>query len=174
MSALLSTLAAPPRQAAVPNPDSAVVNTIAEVLAALAFWPGLWLSGAYMYNYHNPYRFHNDSSNKDETLPIICGCAQGAECGCDENGNNTNIDELVGNGSYAHLNKTLVTVADKDGKKYLLLNGTLENGTTVKGDADMDADGNSTTASSAAVKTALETMGFWPVVATVVAIVFAA
>ncbi|KAJ6786487.1 hypothetical protein PWT90_06892 [Aphanocladium album] len=131
---------------------------------ALAFWPGLWLSGAYMYNYHDPYRFRNASNNnKEESLPIICGCAQNAECGCDENGNNTNIDELVGNGSYANLNKSVINVGTKDGRKVLLINGTIEN-----------TDGNSNTASSAAVKTVLETIGFWPVVATVAAIVFAA
>ncbi|KAM0669775.1 hypothetical protein ACQRIU_000170 [Beauveria bassiana] len=145
--------------------------------SALAFWPALWLSGAYMYNYHDPYRFRNESNNnRDEELPVICGCAEGASCSCDDSGNTTaTLNELVGNGSYAGLNKSVVTVGTKDGQKVLLINGTLPNGTTAQGDEDRDADGNSTESSdSAAVKTALENMGLWPVVLTVVAIVFAA
>ncbi|OAA35006.1 hypothetical protein BBO_08951 [Beauveria brongniartii RCEF 3172] len=145
--------------------------------SALAFWPALWLSGAYMYNYHDPYRFRNESNNnKDEELPVICGCAEGAACSCDDSGNTTaTLNELVGNGSYAGLNKSVVTVGTKDGQKVLLINGTLPNGTTAQGDEDKDADGNSTESSaSAAVKTALENMGLWPVVLTAVAIVFAA
>ncbi|KAM3540520.1 hypothetical protein ARSEF1564_006550 [Beauveria bassiana] len=145
--------------------------------SALAFWPALWLSGAYMYNYHDPYRFRNESNNnRDEELPVICGCAEGASCSCDDSGNTTaTLNELVGNGSYAGLNKSVVTVGTKDGQKVLLINGTLPNGTTAQGDEDRDADGNSTESSdSAAVKTALENMGLWPVVLTAVAIVFAA
>lgn len=162
------------------NSRSGIVPGLIAGTALFALWPGLWLGGAYLYNYHNPYHFHNASNNnKEEELPVICGCAQGAECGCDESGNTTNIDELVGNGSYAHLNKTMVTVGTKDGQKVLLINGTLENGTTVKGDSDTDPDGKSTadtsdTNASGAVKTALQTMGFWPVVATVAAIVLVA
>ncbi|KAM3502838.1 hypothetical protein MY11210_008936 [Beauveria gryllotalpidicola] len=141
--------------------------------SALAFWPALWLSGAYMYNYHDPYRFRNESNNnQDEELPVICGCAEGASCSCDDSGNTTaTLNELVGNGSYAGLNKSVVTVGTKDGQKVLLINGTLPNGTTAKGDEDKDADGNST---NSAASTALENMGFWPVVLTAVAIVFAA
>ncbi|OAA62282.1 hypothetical protein ISF_05291 [Cordyceps fumosorosea ARSEF 2679] len=141
--------------------------------SALFFWPGVWASGAYMYNYHDPYRFRNQSNdNKEEELPVICGCAEGAECGCDDSGNVTaHLNDLVGNGSYAGLNQSVVTVGTKDGQKVLLVNGTLPNGTTAKGDADMDADGNPT---SAAAKKALETMGFWPLAAIVGAIVFAA
>lgn len=130
-----------------------------------------------MYNYHDPYRFRNESNNnRDEELPVICGCAEGASCSCDDSGNTTaTLNELVGNGSYAGLNKSVVTVGTKDGQKVLLINGTLPNGTTAQGDEDRDADGNSTESSdSAAVKTALENMGLWPVVLTVVAIVFAA
>lgn len=131
-----------------------------------------------MYNYNHPYHFRNTSNNNaNESLPVICGCAQYAECGCDESDNTTaTLDELVGNGSYAGLNKSVVTVGTKDGQKVLLINGTLPNGTTAKGTEDKDGDGNSTTSSesSAAVKVVLETMGFWPVVATVMAIVLVA
>lgn len=142
--------------------------------SALAFWPGLWLANAYMYDYNRPYHFHNASNeNKEEELPVICGCAENAECGCDENDNTTtHLNELVKNGSYDGLNKSVVTVGTKDGEKVLLINGTLPPGTTAKGSTNADPDGNST--DSAAAKKLLETMGFWPVAATVAAIVFAA
>lgn len=121
--------------------------------------PGLWLYSTYPYYYNNPYRFHNSSATNrtntdndnnnakrelwtrqdqgaNETLPVMCVCEQYVVCSCDENDDQSYIDELVGNGSYAALNKTLVTVSDVNGTKTLVLNGTLENGTTAPGGSD--------------------------------------
>lgn len=61
-------------------------------------------------------------------------------CGCDENDDQKYLNDLVGNGSYAALNKTLVTVSDVNGTRSLILNGTLPNGTTAPG-GDEDAEG---------------------------------
>lgn len=124
--------------------------------AILLIMPGLWLYSVYPYHYNNPYRFYNqsatDNDNNDkrslwarqtqgsngtqgrnETLPVICLCQEYSVCGCDENDNQQYLDDLVGNGSYAALNKTLVTVSDVNGTKTLVLNGTLPNGTTAPG-----------------------------------------
>lgn len=122
---------------------------------------GLFLFGAYSYPYHNPYTFHNrtapanDTSNgnsthagralweredvadadegAEQTKPVTCLCAAYAECGCDDSGNTTFLDSLIGDGTYSKLNLTLVNVADVNGTSTILLNGTLPNGTTIPG-----------------------------------------
>lgn len=129
--------------------------------AALAIMPGLWLYNVYPYNYNNPYRFYNRSANgtrnnnendndrrmvalvtrqsqqgANETLPVVCLCQEYSSCGCDENDDPSYIDSIVGNGSYATLNKSLVTVSDVNNTRTLVLNGTLPNGTTAPGGTD--------------------------------------
>lgn len=69
----------------------------------------------------------------NETKPLRCLCAAYQECGCDDNGNTTFLDSLIGDGSYAALNKTLVDVVDMNGISTIVLNGTLPNGTTIAG-----------------------------------------
>ncbi|KAL1599427.1 hypothetical protein SLS59_006445 [Nothophoma quercina] len=71
-------------------------------------------------------------------MPVTCLCQEYSPCGCDENDNSTYIQDLVGNGSYAALNKSLVTVSDVNGTRNLVLNGTLPNGTTAPGGTDDD------------------------------------
>jgi len=112
--------------------------------------PGLWLYSVYPYYYSNPYRFYNQSATDDdndrkrslwtrqtqgrnETLPVMCLCQEFSVCCCDENDDQQYLDDLVGNGSYAALNKSLITVSDVNGTKTLVLNGTLPNGTTAPG-----------------------------------------
>jgi hypothetical protein len=63
-------------------------------------------------------------------------CQEYSVCGCDENDDPAYLDDLVGNGSYAALNKTLVTVSEVNGTKNLVINGTLPNGTTAPGGTD--------------------------------------
>jgi len=46
------------------------------------------------------------------------------------------LDQLIGNGSYDTLNKTVVTVADVQGVSTIVINGTLPNGTTSSGGTD--------------------------------------
>jgi len=128
----------------------------------LFIMPGLWLYSVYPYHYNNPYRFYNQSATNDdnnnnnnngkrelwtrqtqgrnESLPVMCLCQEYNVCGCEENDNDQSyLDELIGNGSYAALNKTLVTVSDVNGTKTLVLNGTLPNGTTAPGGTDDDS-----------------------------------
>ena len=120
---------------------------------------GLFLFGAYSYPYHHPYTFYNRTANGtsnsnntltgralwereadaeseegvEQTKPVTCLCAAYAECGCDDSGNTTFLNSLIGDGTYSKLNLTLVNVADVNGTSTILLNGTLPNGTTIPG-----------------------------------------
>lgn len=152
----------------------------------LSIYPGLWLYGAYNYPYTHPYSFHNrtgranhtnttntrrdmgfeiveirQSSDEgvNETKPVICLCALYAECGCDDDGNSTTLDSIIGDGTYANLNQSLVTVSDVNGTSTIVLNGTLPNGTT--------AAGGTEDAFSAAARNAIEMSGYWVMVAIV-------
>ena len=131
----------------------------------LGIFPGIWLAGAYGYNFHNPYRFHNASNStaNNESLPVTCLCQKYSACGCDDNGNTTYIDDLLGNGSIADQNSTLVHVGNVNGTKTVVLNGTLPNGTD---------DSSSDDTSGATQQTILELSGFWAVGAVVIATVF--
>jgi hypothetical protein len=53
-------------------------------VGALAFFPGLWLYGAYAYAYPHPYTYHNNTSNQNETRPVQCLCEQYNPCGKDD------------------------------------------------------------------------------------------
>ncbi|KAL6708908.1 hypothetical protein ACN47E_002315 [Coniothyrium glycines] len=150
--------AATPYKSGGRTPNGLVAGALIAPVALLAIMPGIWLYNAYPYYYNNPYRFYNQSARKEdndnnndrralrtrqstganETLPVICLCQDFAVCGCDENSDQTYINDLIGNGSYAALNKTLVTVSQVNGTKTLVLNGTLENGTTAPGGTDDD------------------------------------
>lgn len=134
---------------------------------ALAFWPGVWLAGAHMYPYSYTHRFHNATTDRDETAKVLCACAEHAVCGCDENNNTAFYNELIGNGSYAALNKSLVNVGEFRGSKTLLINGTLPNGTTADG-ADQES------AAGLGMGDLGRVAGFWPLIATVVATIFLA
>lgn len=99
----------------------------------LGLGAALWIHGAYIYPYTHPFIFHNASSNKNESKPVDCLCAVNEECGCDDNSNTTYIESLIGDGSYAGLNQSLVTVTDVNGTSTIVINGTLPNGTTASG-----------------------------------------
>lgn len=86
-------------------------------------------------------------------------------CGCDNNSNTTYLDSLVGNGSTADENSTLIHVGDVNGTKSLIINGTLPNGTN-------GTDSTSSTTSGAARRNLLEYSGFWLVGAIVGATVW--
>ncbi|PTB74582.1 hypothetical protein M440DRAFT_1392942 [Trichoderma longibrachiatum ATCC 18648] len=132
--------------------------------AALAFWPGVWLYGAYMYPYHHPYHYYNESSRRNETRDVLCGCGTYDVCGCDDNNNTAYYDSLIGNGSYDGLNKSIVNVADVNGTRTILINGSLPNGTT--------ADGQDS--SAAGLRNMVQLIGFWPAVTAVLVAVFLA
>lgn len=153
--------------------------------SALAFYPGIWLYGAYAYPYSHPYTFHNRTATNHtnttttrdlhfdieirqdtgvtETKNVTCLCAMYAECGCDDNGNTTFLDSLIGDGTYANLNLSLVNVADINGTSTIVLNGTLPNGTTAAGGTEN---------ASGAVRTVIEMSGYWVMIALVGATVY--
>ena len=124
--------------------------------AALGFFPGIWLYGAFAYPYSHPYSFHNataPANQQNETLPVTCLCQEYSACGCDDSGNSTYIDSLVGNGSAQSLNTSLARIATVNGTKTLVINGTLPNGTD---------DSSSTSAAVRGVRqTLMEGTGFW-------------
>jgi hypothetical protein len=126
------------------TPKGLVAGALITSLAALVIMPGLWLYSVYPYYYNHPYTIFNHTATKfdsdrretqgvNETLPVICLCQQFQVCACDENNNQQYIKELVGNGSYPALNKSLVIVSSVNGTKTLVLNGSLPNGTTAPG-----------------------------------------
>jgi len=142
--------------------------------AGLAFFPGLWLYGAYEYPYSHPYTFYNrtapasgtNTTGMNETKPVTCLCAAYEECGCDDNGNTTFLDSLIGDGTYSELNQTLVTVADVNGTSTIVINGTLPNGTT--------SSGGTEDAFSAGVRNVVEISGYWVMLTLVGCTVFLA
>ncbi|KAM5370606.1 hypothetical protein ACJZ2D_008432 [Fusarium nematophilum] len=133
--------------------------------SALAFWPGVWLYGAYMYDYPNRYHYYNETSEEDEVRDVLCGCSQYEVCACDDNNNTDYYSELIGNGSWDALNKSIVNVAEVNGTMTILINGTLPNGTTVP-EEDSPA--------GASMRSLVENLGYWPAVAAVMAAVFLA
>lgn len=134
--------------------------------AGLGFWSAHWLYGAYHYPYQTQYWYHNRTTDKNETKPVGCLCDPYQECGCDDNGNQTYFQEVIGDGSYANLNKSLVDVGPVNGTDTILINGTLPNGTTAPGG---DEDPFS---AAAGMQSIARAAGWWPVVTTVIALVY--
>lgn len=151
-------------------------------VAFLAFWPGLWLSGAYLYHYDNNHRFYNETSQEDEEKPVTCACDPDLTCGCDEPEDTEYLDDLIGNGNYHELNHTLITVADVNGTSTILINGTLPLGTTAAGGTEEPGpeelgaveDGGGTNAGDGGLRGMLQHAGWWPAAAAVAAIVLTA
>ncbi|KAI1378632.1 hypothetical protein F4677DRAFT_373554 [Hypoxylon crocopeplum] len=135
-------------------------------LGALGFVGASWAYGAYLYPYSHHYWYHNTTNNRNETKPVTCLCDYYEVCGCDDNGNQTYFNSVIGNGSYEGLDKTIVTVADNDTthESTIYLMGTLPNGTTASGGTEDPNAAGSFQALARAV-------GWWPVVTTVIAIV---
>jgi hypothetical protein len=159
-------------------------------IGALAYYPGHYYYGAYAYPYYHPYYFHNrtahrnstnttktrrdldfpvlrlrqtDDTGANETKPVVCLCGMYAECGCDDSGNTTFLDSLIGDGTYANLNLSLVQVADVNGTSTIVLNGTLPNGTT---------DSGGTENANGATRVVAQSGGYWVMIALVMATVY--
>lgn len=152
--------AAVPYSAGSRTPKGLVAGALIAPIAILAIMPGLWLYSVYPYHYNNRYNFYNRTANRtannndndrrdfvdlmirqetagaNESLPVMCLCQENSVCGCDENDDQQYITDLIGNGSYQALNKSLVTVSDVNGTRTLVLNGTLPPGTTAPGGLD--------------------------------------
>ena len=140
---------------------------MAGALVGAVIFPGIWLYGAYAYNYNHPYNFYNRTNTtaspngSNQTLPVTCLCDTYSACGCDDNDNSTYLDSILGNGTAASQNSSLVHVGDVNGTKTIVLNGTLPNGT------------DTTSSSAASQRLLLETSGFWVVGAIVATTVWA-
>ncbi|KAL3457616.1 hypothetical protein BJX64DRAFT_14725 [Aspergillus heterothallicus] len=129
-------------------------------VAALAFFPGLWLYGAHIYPYHNHYNYVNNTSNRNESLPVICLCEQYASCACEDNNNRTYYESLF-DGTQPK-NTSVVKVTTVNGTQTIAINGTLPNGTTA---ADPD--------SGATVLNLKQASGYWVMAAIAASTVYA-
>lgn len=129
-------------------------------IAALAFFPGLWLYGAYAYPYNHHYSYMDEQSHKNESLPVVCLCQQYQECGCDDNNNRTYFESLF-NGTQPK-NTTNTRVVDVNGTEKIYINGTLPNGTT-----------SATSSAPTSAMNLLHASGYWVTVAVVAIAVWA-
>ena len=80
--------------------------------------------------------FENSTSQRNETLPVLCLCTQHCVCGCEENHNKTYTQPLYDNATEmsAGSNKQFLSAMSSiNGTKAMVVNGTLENGTTARG-----------------------------------------
>ncbi|KAI5279939.1 hypothetical protein KEM52_004224, partial [Ascosphaera acerosa] len=107
-------------------------------LVALAFFPGPWLHGAYLYHaapYH-PNKTeaavaHPDSDNaandNPEGVPVTCICQEKSQCGCEKNDNATYIDSVLKDKDADGMprNTSLVRVATVNGTQGIWINGTV-------------------------------------------------
>ncbi|KAI9822215.1 MAG: hypothetical protein M1832_003038 [Thelocarpon impressellum] len=107
-------------------------------IAALSIFPGLWLYSAFSYPYNRPYYFRNSTDgNRTAPLPVTCLCQEYSVCGCDDNDDSTFLTSVLPNGTdTSRLNKSVVAISQVDGRKTIVLNGTLPNGTTAPGGTD--------------------------------------
>ncbi|PLN77708.1 hypothetical protein BDW42DRAFT_155171 [Aspergillus taichungensis] len=142
---------------------------------ALAFFPGLWLYGAYAYPYSHPYHYTNHTDNKNESLPVVCLCEEHAECGCDDNNKNSYYESLF-NGTEPK-NGSNVRVVEVNGTEKIFINGTLPNGTTAdeSNPSSTSNDPNASTALSSAPGPAvalLHASGYWVMVVVVISSVY--
>ncbi|KAI1097588.1 hypothetical protein F4804DRAFT_160198 [Jackrogersella minutella] len=137
-------------------------------LGTIGFLGASWAYGAYSYPYAHQYYYHNATNNQNETKPVNCLCGTYDECGCDDNGNQTYFNDIIGDGSYANLNRSLVTVADNDTthQSTIYIQGSLPNGTTSSGGTD---DPNAAGGDLIALARAA---GWWPIITTAMAIAF--
>lgn len=161
--------------------------------AALAFWPGYWYYGGYgghhnnnddddngqgndgqerninVYEWTEPFRFFNESANENQTKPVMCGCPNDLPCGCDEPEDEGEREEflldLIGNGNYGDLNKSVINVAEYKNESTILLNGTLPNDTVLE-----DPDAPSPAGSS--MYDLVHSLGYWPMAVAAVAAVY--
>ncbi|KAA8645549.1 hypothetical protein EYZ11_006766 [Aspergillus tanneri] len=108
-------------------------------VAALAFFPGIWLYGAYAYPYTHHYNYTDERTRRNESLPVVCLCEKYAECGCDDNSSQMYYESLF-NGTQPS-NSSMVKVVEVNSTRTIYINGTLPNGTTVDDPSTTEASG---------------------------------
>ncbi|KAM0329404.1 hypothetical protein ACHAQA_004711 [Verticillium albo-atrum] len=162
-----------PYRAGARSPVGFIAPFVLVGAAALIFWPGSWHGHRVQhYEFNNTHTFFNESAGENQTKPVLCGCAEDFPCGCDEpqdeGDRDTFLNELIGNGSYAALNKSVIDVGERDGRSTILLNGTLPDDTTL---ADPNAEEDSAAAGMHALASSV---GWWPMAGAALAAVFMA
>lgn len=113
-------------------------TVLALSLASLLF-AGAWMYGSvYVYHFDRDIDYLNKTSNRNESLPVMCLCQEYSVCGCDENHNQTYVDALVANATNVTTDGPARSkIAEVNGTRTLLINGTLENGTTADGGTEV-------------------------------------
>ncbi|XXH05657.1 uracil DNA N-glycosylase Thp1 [Hypoxylon texense] len=156
-----------PYRSGSPSPSGILPFVVAgAAIGYVGFLGAHFAYGAYVYPYTHPYPYYNSTNHQNETKPVSCLCDYYETCGCDDNGNQTYFNSIIGDGSYANLNRSVVTVADNattnDSTIYIL--GTLPNGTTASGGTeDPNAAGS--------LYTLARAVGWLPFITTALAIV---
>ncbi|KAI8955632.1 hypothetical protein F4801DRAFT_273923 [Xylaria longipes] len=104
-------------------------------IGGIGFLGLTYLHGAWAYPYTHQYYYHNATTEKNETKPVICVCDPYNPCACDDNGNQTYFNSVIGDGSYQGLNHSLVTIANNETTRQptIYINGEEPNGTTAAG-----------------------------------------
>ncbi|KAI0446532.1 hypothetical protein F4803DRAFT_547256 [Xylaria telfairii] len=146
-------------------------------LGGIGFLGFSYLHGAWVYPYTHQYYYHNATTDMNETKPVICVCDPYNPCACDDNGNQTYFNSVIGDGSYNNLNHSLVTIAQNETTKQLTIyiNGEEPNGTTAAGGTDApDTSGSSDAPDSAGVSmmALAQAAGWWPAATMAFALAF--
>lgn len=133
-------------------------------VGALLIFPGVWHYGLWGYPYSYPYYYN--SHGRNTTSNVTCVCEQYSECGCDPDGNSTFLNQMVGNGTDAPVNTSLVRTVDYgNGSASTYINGTLDNGTTAPGGTDPSNEDEA----NGGVRLVSMYGGYWVMIATVIA-----
>lgn len=136
-------------------------------ITALAFFPGIWLYGSlHAYPYGSPYHYRNQTGF-NQTVDITCVCQQYSVCGCDDDGNTTFVQQVIGNGTDRPRNSSEVVILPPlaNGTQRAYINGTLPNGTTAAGGEDPSSDEE--IIASGAVRMVANYGGYWIMLMTV-------
>lgn len=108
-------------------------------IAAVGFFPGIWLYSVYAYPYTG-YGYHWYDGNRNRTANVTCLCQEYGVCGCDPvDPNNQTAQRLLaqqitnGSDTGAPVNTTTARLIESADNNTIYINGTLENGTTAPG-----------------------------------------
>lgn len=103
----------------------------------------------------------------NETKPVVCVCDPSTPCTCDDNGNQTYFNSVIGDGTYNGLNRSLVTISPNETTNNLTIyiNGAVPNGTTAAGGTEDPNAANSMVALAQAA-------GWWPAATMAFALAF--
>lgn len=151
-----------PYAAGAPTPSRGRLPLLAPI-AAFAFFPGIWLYGSlYAYSLGTPYYYRDPTTNRNQTVDVTCLCQENSECGCDDDGNTTFIQQVIGNGTDRPVNTSQVVVLPMlaNGTQRAYINGTLPDDTTAADEVP-----------NAALRLMASYGGYWVMLVTVLATV---